>query len=891
MKTLSYKDKEGNKQTIGMYNIESPVVSQSTGLSTKEVMSQKAITDELGKKADKNEIYTKSEIDNKLSNIDIPDIDLSQYEEVYVVEIDSDNNILTSVDKLSEIYNKAKENKNISVLLKQGLIYYKSCEKYDNTNPTISFTYLITTSTTSNFQSFTPKLLKRISLTLTYNGPDYGVVGRIRVEEFPSYATESYVDESLKNIDHTLYKVVESIPLTPDEADKNKIFLVPADDTEEQNAYVEYIYTEEGWEKLGEKVGIDLGDVEATKLKTPVKLWGQEFDGSKDVSGNITFKNPGKIDKVQQLKPWFPFSIDDDNITTVFCASSYDDNVYIGLNGGYDEEYYYNIVLNGRTKIEELIANSVYTTLGYGSLINLQGENVEIGEKLGKITLMNYTECNGTFTAWDNIYIRRNRDIYEVATKIDLKSKADDDKVIKSIHTDTDTAYPTDGWIGFFGRNGINTDIEEPYCIYIDVDTDIIATREYVDDKQNELEEWKDKLTSLKYCSGLGATDHGPNDVKLNVGTLPFDGSSSSITYYKQAIGSATTSTAGVMSATDKTNLDNITEWKNSSLQKIVLGSLNVATTEDNVGLSGSRTYLNGEVYSNWSQTLPSATTTTAGVMSASDKQALDKVVDDVETLDLSLTNAVIGEEVLDGQTFPEINTVTREELKKDLFIDMWNQACKYGSREVYGKYNEETGYFELNGITDLTYDEAINILLLAPLSRTSFINKEDWFYNLSVRTLFPIIYSNDNAQTNLYKAFQSCPNLEVVAFTSSSSVIGIQVSNANRIFSGCYKLRVVDGIFNLKNITNANNYPWLGNCSSLEELKLFNVQFSYSQLQYCPLISFNSLTYLVQNAINTSPITITVHPDVYAKLTEGDEEWQALNELALSKQIIFATV
>lgn len=32
---------------------------------------------------------------------------------------------------------------------------------------------------------------------------------------------------------------------------------------------------------------IDLSNIEATKLKTPVKIWGQEFDGSKDIKGPL----------------------------------------------------------------------------------------------------------------------------------------------------------------------------------------------------------------------------------------------------------------------------------------------------------------------------------------------------------------------------------------------------------------------------------------------------------------------------------------------------------------------------------------------------------------------------------------------------------------------------
>lgn len=56
------------------------------------------------------------------------------------------------------------------------------------------------------------------------------------------------------DLDLTLYKVVTSLPTRPATADKNKIFLVQADNTEFQNKYVEYLFNsdENVWEKLGE---------------------------------------------------------------------------------------------------------------------------------------------------------------------------------------------------------------------------------------------------------------------------------------------------------------------------------------------------------------------------------------------------------------------------------------------------------------------------------------------------------------------------------------------------------------------------------------------------------------------------------------------------------------
>ena len=58
------------------------------------------------------------------------------------------------------------------------------------------------------------------------------------------------------------------------------------------------------------------------------------------------------------------------------------------------------------------------------------------------------------------------------------------------------------------------------------------------------------------------------------------------------------------------------------------------------------------------------------------------------------------------------------------------------------------------------------------------------------------------------------------------------------------------------------------------------------------PLISLESLQYLITNAANTSVITVTVHADVYAKIQdESNTDWHALLAAAEAKQITFATV
>lgn len=51
-------------------------------------------------------------------------------------------------------------------------------------------------------------------------------------------------------LNFSLYKIVTSLPST--DIDRNKIYLIRSATSETQNVYIEYLYTDDGWEKLGE---------------------------------------------------------------------------------------------------------------------------------------------------------------------------------------------------------------------------------------------------------------------------------------------------------------------------------------------------------------------------------------------------------------------------------------------------------------------------------------------------------------------------------------------------------------------------------------------------------------------------------------------------------------
>ena len=96
-------------------------------------------------------------------------------------------------------------------------------------------------------------------------------------------------------------------------------------------------------------------------------------------------------------------------------------------------------------------------------------------------------------------------------------------------------------------------------------------------------------------------------------------------------------------------------------------------------------------------------------------------------------------------------------------------------------------------------------------------------------------------------------------------------------VFFNCNQLRSVNWkgipIYNLNNTANAN----FQGCSKLVELRgCFRSNFDFN-IADSPLLSLASIQYMVDYAYNTAPITVTVHPTVYGKLTDEQADIMAL--------------
>lgn len=215
------------------------------------------------------------------------------------------------------------------------------------------------------------------------------------------------------------------------------------------------------------------------------------------------------------------------------------------------------------------------------------------------------------------------------------------------------------------------------------------------------------------------------------------------------------------------------------------------------------------------------------------------------------------------------------------------------GNRALYiaagAVYNEKTGFYELNGLTDITEEQMRSIYIQTRGAQRMHDRRNVLEGASTIRTNLPFRNTFGIGLDGVFRcAFFNCTNLEVAHVGKSV----IFASSVSYMFEGCRKLKKVIGGLDIRNVgggSNTTTRMFLG-CELLEDVSVINLKIDIS-FANCPLINLASLQHLITNASNTSPITVTVHAGVYAKIQdETNAEWHALIETAAAKQITFAT-
>lgn len=254
----------------------------------------------------------------------------------------------------------------------------------------------------------------------------------------------------------------------------------------------------------------------------------------------------------------------------------------------------------------------------------------------------------------------------------------------------------------------------------------------------------------------------------------------------------------------------------------------------------------------------------------------------------------VVSERVIDEDTFGDFGKLTREDLKKDLFIDLWKSYGKV-STGSFSDYDEATKTFSLNGITGIDWTTALYIMVLADHCRltcpANFIDYHFDGVNIlgKIPTMMPFEYNNSGGSTGAF----------YLATYSSIQVLNFANINSSKTTILGNKVREIRHLALHKDQQNANVIE----CPELVIFDTFGLDRNMS-LYKCPKINYESFKTFVERRSTSfyigQEVTVTVHPDVYNALTgsatypfnEGTkEEWLALAELAISKNIIFVTL
>lgn len=184
---------------------------------------------------------------------------------------------------------------------------------------------------------------------------------------------------------------------------------------------------------------------------------------------------------------------------------------------------------------------------------------------------------------------------------------------------------------------------------------------------------------------------------------------------------------------------------------------------------------------------------------------------------------------------------------------------------------------------------------------QTHVMDKLSSYYNIFASSTFRTnlgfnigITQTNGRNVDFRESFFFNQKLEVLRLSFGNNINEtrmIRTSDMFYAFHGCKKLKRIISPIYVYDIKNKLFFDHtFSQCILLETALLYKLSASIS-FSDSPLLSLESLQYMITNAANTSPITVTVHADVYAKIQdETNAEWHALLSAAQEKQITFAT-
>lgn len=224
----------------------------------------------------------------------------------------------------------------------------------------------------------------------------------------------------------------------------------------------------------------------------------------------------------------------------------------------------------------------------------------------------------------------------------------------------------------------------------------------------------------------------------------------------------------------------------------------------------------------------------------------------------------------------------------KKLCDDIYDYTSKMNSgtlRDLYisagAKYNETTGYYELNGLTDIT-EEQMRIIYEKTWGWWLHLPSLNGFGSALPRTNIPcpdykiIAYASNISIHSIFAVSGNDDNLEVVnlrALYTPTAFDEIKIVDFNWAFQRNKKIREVQGIIN---VTEARSDLNIGGNIETINIKGLKVSIKFYNSQR---LSKESVLYMINNSEATTAITIGLNKAVYDVIKNDIDVILALGE------------
>ena len=265
----------------------------------------------------------------------------------------------------------------------------------------------------------------------------------------------------------------------------------------------------------------------------------------------------------------------------------------------------------------------------------------------------------------------------------------------------------------------------------------------------------------------------------------------------------------------------------------------------------------------------PDSTIISVDIIKTDNKDYHKFIYVDNNTAIISVTVDLVNYRLIDKSTLANIEANSKVGTLRDLYIS------------AGAKYNEATGFYELNGLTDIT-EEQMRVIYEKTWGWWLHLPSLNGFGSALPRTNIPcpnykiIAYALNISIHSIFSVSGNDDNLEVVNLRALYTPTGfdeIKIVDFNWAFQADKKIREVQGIINVKGARYDLNIGGNIKTINIKGLKV-NIRFYNSQR-----LSKESVLYMINNSEATTAITIGLQQAVYDVMKDDADIIAALAE------------